>query len=247
VASENELLGRRGVNPPTGPAATPEAPLQSARRSGLLGAAPVRGRRNLHQEIFSMKRLLFAALASLLAGGGCSDAPAPSAEAPQVLLKTSMGDIKIELYPDKAPITVKNFLAYVDAKFYDGTIFHRVIGKPHSEKDFMIQGGGFLPGLKEKDGLMPPIKNESGNGLSNVRGSIAMARTRDLDSATAQFYINLSDNLFLDQGRYCAFGKVIEGMDVVDKIKAVEVRDVGPHEAVPVKDVVILSARRVEK
>src|SRR5213080_845419 len=135
---------------------------------------------------------------------------------PVVEIDTSMGKIKVELDQEKAPITVKNFLSYVDDKFYDGTVFHRVIA------DFMIQGGGFEAGMKEKK-TRDPIKNESGNGLSNVRGSIAMARTADLDSATAQFYINTVDNLGLDKAKYCVFGKVIEGMDVVDKIRAVKV------------------------
>src|SRR5262249_32273032 len=151
-----------------------------------------------------------------------------AANNPVVLIKTNMGDIKVELYEDKAPITVKNFLGYVDDKFYDNTIFHRVIGKPNAEKDFMIQGGGFEKGMKEKN-TRDPIKNESSNGLSNVRGTLAMARTRVPDSATAQFYINVADNEFLDKAKagdgvgYCVFGKVIEGMDVVDKIKAVKV------------------------
>src|SRR5207247_883273 len=117
-----------------------------------------------------------------------------------VLMKTSHGDIKIALDEDKAPISVANFLSYVDDQFYDGTIFHRVI------KDFMIQGGGFEPGMKSKK-TKAPIKNESGNGLSNVRGSIAMARTTDLNSATAQFYINTVDNARnLDAPKYCVFG-----------------------------------------
>src|SRR6516162_7856391 len=117
---------------------------------------------------------------------------------PVVIMKTSMGDIEIELYPKKAPITVKNFLSYVDDKFYDGTIFHRVMGKENTkdEKDFMIQGGGFKPGMKEKKETKDPIKLETGKGLSNERGTIAMARTEELDSATAQFFINVTDNKF---------------------------------------------------
>jgi peptidyl-prolyl cis-trans isomerase B (cyclophilin B) len=160
---------------------------------------------------------------------------------PVVVMKTSVGTIKIELNPEKAPITVKNFLSYVDDKFYDGTIFHRVM------KDFMIQGGGLEPSMKEK-GTKDPIKNESGNGLSNVRGTIAMARKPDPDSATAQFYINVVDNSRgLDPQRYCVFGKVIDGMDVVDKIRAVEVGNKAGHQNVPVKDVVIESIRRADK
>jgi cyclophilin family peptidyl-prolyl cis-trans isomerase len=165
---------------------------------------------------------------------------------PVVEIDTSMGKIKVELFADKSPITVKNFLKYTDDKHYDGTIFHRVIS------DFMIQGGGMLPGLKEKE-TRAGIKNESTNGLSNVRGTLAMARTKDPDSATAQFFINVKDNFFLDKAKardkvgYAVFGKVIAGMDVVDKIKEVETATRGDHEKVPVKDVVIRSVRRVAK
>ncbi len=157
----------------------------------------------------------------------------------EVLIKTSMGDILVELYPDKAPITVKNFLDYVNDGFYDNTIFHRVID------GFMIQGGGFEPGMVQKP-TKAPIKNEANNGLSNLRGTIAMARTQVIDSATSQFFINLKDNTFLDhkddsmQGYgYCVFGKVIKGMDVVDKIAKVQTHSVGYYQDVPVKDVVI--------
>src|SRR5262249_53419132 len=156
----------------------------------------------------------------------------------------SLGTIKIELDEEKAPITVKNFLGYVDDKFYDGTIFHRVILK---ESPKMIQGGGLDSGMREKR-TKPPIKNESHNGLSNKRGTIAMARTSDADSATAQFYINHADNDYLDKAKagdgvgYCVFGKVIDGLDVVDKIAAVETR-----RTVPVKEVVIKSVRREDK
>jgi cyclophilin family peptidyl-prolyl cis-trans isomerase len=193
-----------------------------------------------------MKRfLLLAAFAGLLAA-----APA-RADNPVVVMETSMGKIKIELYPDKAPVTVKNFLGYVEDKFYDGTIFHRVIGKENSEKDFMIQGGGMEPGFKEKK-TKDPIKNEASNGLSNKRGTIAMARTNDPDSATAQFYINVVDNKGLDaagkKAGYAVFGKVIDGMDIVDKIKAVETTgdDGNPHANAPLKDVIIKTVR-VEK
>jgi cyclophilin family peptidyl-prolyl cis-trans isomerase len=170
--------------------------------------------------------------------------PAQNAN-PVVVMETSMGTIKIELYPKKAPETVKNFLAYVEAKHYDGTIFHRVIS------DFMIQGGGMTPGLKEKK-TGEPIKNESANGLSNVRGTLAMARTNQPDSATSQFFINVKDNLFLDRAKardkvgYAVFGKVISGMDVVDKIKQVDTGSRGGHDDVPVQDVVIRSVRRVK-
>ncbi|HZV07414.1 MAG TPA: peptidylprolyl isomerase [Gemmataceae bacterium] len=156
-----------------------------------------------------------------------------------VVLETSLGSIKLELDDAKAPVTVANFLSYVDDGFYNGTVFHRVI------PNFMIQGGGFEPGLKQKK-TKAAIKNEAPNGLSNERGSIAMARTSDLHSATAQFFINVVENGGLDDRRspYCVFGKVVEGMDVVDKIKAVSTGRRGPHENVPVEDVVIVSARR---
>jgi cyclophilin family peptidyl-prolyl cis-trans isomerase len=164
---------------------------------------------------------------------------------PKVLMETSKGNITIELYPDKAPITVGNFLSYVDSKFYDGTIFHRVI------PGFMIQGGGFQKGMVEKL-VLPPIKNEAGNGLSNSKGTIAMARTNVVDSATAQFFINVADNTFLDhrdntqQGYgYCVFGKVTEGMSAVDAIKAGPTHTVGYFEDVPVDDVVILSVKKL--
>lgn len=167
---------------------------------------------------------------------------------PVVVMETSMGTIKIELYEEKAPITVKNFLGYVDDKFYDNTIFHRVI------EDFMIQGGGMEAGLREKR-TKEAIKNEAGNGLSNQRGTIAMARTNNPDSATAQFFINSKDNTFLDRARardkvgYAVFGKVIDGMDVVDKIRKVETNgdDGRPMPNVPTKDVVIKSVRRADK
>jgi peptidyl-prolyl cis-trans isomerase B (cyclophilin B) len=154
-----------------------------------------------------------------------------------VVMETSLGTIKIELDGDKAPVTTANFLSYVDDKFYDGTIFHRVI------PNFMVQGGGMQPGMAQKK-TKPPIKNESGNGLLNKRGAIAMARTNDLNSATSQFFINVKDNDFLDDNKYCVFGKVTEGMDVVDKIKAVPTGRKGHHDDVPVKDVVIQSVRR---
>jgi cyclophilin family peptidyl-prolyl cis-trans isomerase len=140
---------------------------------------------------------------------------------------------------------VKNFLKYVGDKHYDGTIFHRVI------PDFMIQGGGFEPGLKEK-ATNAPIKNEAGNGVSNERGTVAMARTNVPDSATAQFFINVKDNKFLDRANsrdkvgYAVFGKVIEGLDVVDKIRRVETANQGGHGDVPVQDVVIKSVRRAD-
>jgi cyclophilin family peptidyl-prolyl cis-trans isomerase len=180
-------------------------------------------------------RTLFAALATVVAAG------AVRAANPVVVLETSKGDIKIELFEDKSPITVKNFLTYVDEKHYEGMIFHRVI------KDFMIQGGGYDVDLKERK-THAPIKNESGNGVPNNRGYIAMARTNDLDSATSQFFINTVDNPFLDKNKYCAFGRVIDGMDVVDKIRNVETGPKGQFESdVPKETVVIKNARRADK
>src|SRR5262245_57572772 len=162
-------------------------------------------------------------------------------------MDTSMGKIKIELFDDKAPITVRNFLSYVDGKHYDGTIFHRVIGKENSDHDFMIQGGGYEPGMKEKK-TREPIKNEASNGVSNTRGTLAMARTSDPHSASAQFFINNKDNAFLDKSDrsagYAVFGRVIEGMDVVDAIRKVNTERKGGHDDVPVTDVVIRSIRR---
>lgn len=159
----------------------------------------------------------------------------------QVIFSTNRGDITIELYADKAPITVKNFLAYVDDGFFNGTIFHRVI------PNFMIQGGGFTKDMQQKP-TKPPIKNEADNGLRNSRGTLAMARTQVVDSATGQFFINLADNGFLDNGvrdfGYAVFGKVVGGMDVVDKIAAVQTTTKGGHQNVPVEPVVVTIARR---
>ena len=159
---------------------------------------------------------------------------------------TSMGNIVVALEEERAPNTVKNFLRYVDEKHYDGVIFHRVI------PGFMIQGGGMEPGMGEKD-MHEPIKNEANNGLKNDRGTLAMARTNVVDSATAQFFINLKDNDFLNHKPgppstygYAVFGKVTEGMDVVDKIAKVKTGSRRGHQDVPVEDVVITSVRRVE-
>lgn len=159
---------------------------------------------------------------------------------PVVIIKTSKGDIKVELFQDKAPATVKNFLQYVDDKHYSGTIFHRVID------GFMVQGGGFTKDFSQKPNRAP-IKNEASNGLKNEKGTLAMARTSDVDSATSQFFINIADNVFLDhksptpQGfGYCVFGKVTEGMDVVDKIRGVKTTTRGPYENVPVEAVEII-------
>ena len=160
-----------------------------------------------------------------------------------VLLTTNMGNIKIELDAEKAPKTVENFLAYVTSGHYDGTIFHRVID------GFMIQGGGFEPGLKQKPSN-PPIENEAKNGLKNIKYSVAMARTGDPHSASAQFFINAGNNSFLDfPGQdgwgYCVFGAVSEGVDVVDKIKNVKTTRSGMFQDVPVENVVIEKAEIV--
>lgn len=163
---------------------------------------------------------------------------------PVVVIETSMGTIKAELWEDKAPDTVANFLTYVDDKFYDGLIFHRVIPR------FMIQGGGFSPEMAEKP-VRPPIKNEAAFGVLNNRGTLAMARTGDPHSATAQFYINLVDNQMLnfrspDKRGYCVFGRVTEGMVVVDRIAQVQTATRGRHENVPAEPVVIKSIRRAD-
>jgi peptidyl-prolyl cis-trans isomerase A (cyclophilin A) len=180
-------------------------------------------------------------ICALLLGLG-SAAPAM---AQKVKLDTSMGAIVIELDAAKAPKTVANFLGYVDAGHYDGTVFHRVI------PDFMIQGGGMNAQLQEKP-TKAPIALESRNGLNNVKGSVAMARTAVPDSATSQFFINLKDNSFLDAANsrdgngYAVFGRVVSGMDVVDRIWAVPTATQGPHQNVPVTPVVIRKAS-VEK
>jgi peptidyl-prolyl cis-trans isomerase B (cyclophilin B) len=160
----------------------------------------------------------------------------------QVNLETSMGGIRIELFETECPITSKNFLDYVAAGYYDGTIFHRVI------PGFVVQGGGMLPGLKQKD-TRDPIVNEAAKAPHNVRGTLAMARTSDPDSATSQFYINLADNRSLDYtGRgaagagYCAFAKVVEGMDIVDKMAAVATGRRTPHSDVPNQDILLVKA-----
>jgi len=154
-----------------------------------------------------------------------------------IKLHTNHGVIALELDADKAPKTVANFVAYVEAGHYDNTVFHRVID------GFMIQGGGFEPGMKQKP-TREPVENEAKNGLKNARGSIAMARTSDPHSASAQFFINVADNGFLDYpGQdgwgYCVFGRVAEGMDVVDKIKGVKTGRGGFHQDVPAEDVVV--------
>jgi len=168
---------------------------------------------------------------------------AAQGENPVVVIETSMGGITVELFPDRAPKSVENFLAYVSQGFYDGTIFHRVIS------NFMIQGGGFTADMQKKD-TRAPIENEADNGLKNRRGTLAMARTPEIHSATGQFFINVKDNAFLDYKGpsaadfgYAVFGQVTEGLDVVDKIKSVKTGGAGPYQDVPVEAVVIKTIR----
>ncbi len=157
-----------------------------------------------------------------------------------VILITNKGNIKIKLYPEKAPITVKNFLSYVDSGFYNNTIFHRII------PGFVIQGGGFSKEMNRKKNL-PPIKNEADNGLKNLRGTLSMARTNIVNSATSQFFINLADNAALDHGTrdfgYAVFAEIIEGMEVVDKIASAETTN-SPMPNIPIEQVIIKSAIR---
>ena len=188
-----------------------------------------------------MSMLLMSAVAVTHAADPPTNPTPPKAQ--KVIMKTSLGDITVELSPDKAPVTVKNFLDYVEAKHYDGTIFHRVIPA------FMIQGGGFTADMQQKP-TRAPIKNEAGNGLKNTPGTIAMARTGVVDSATAQFFINTKENPALDHRDetpagfgYAVFGKVTAGMDVVKKIEAVPTTTKGPHQNVPANAVVIESVR----
>jgi peptidyl-prolyl cis-trans isomerase A (cyclophilin A) len=184
------------------------------------------------KHLFALLTTLFFACTALAAN-------------PQVELKTNQGTIVIELAADKAPKTVENFLQYTKDGFYNGTIFHRVID------GFMIQGGGFEAGMKEKP-TRAPIPNEAKNGLRNVTGTLAMARTRDPHSASAQFFINLKDNGFLDYpGQdgwgYAVFGKVVQGMDVVQKIAKVGTGNAGMHQNVPLSPIVIESAKLIDK
>ncbi len=192
---------------------------------------------------FKSVLVLFGLVWVFCAGGTLS-----AAGKPVVLLATSMGDIKVEVDPEKAPISAKNFLDYVKAGYYDGTIFHRVI------PGFMIQGGGFTAEMREKKaGLRAPIKNESGNGLKNDAGTLAMARTSDPNSAASQFFINVKDNAFLNKSQsqdgvgYAVFGKVIEGMDVVRKIERVKTGSKYFYQDVPLEAVVIKSAKVISE
>ena len=165
----------------------------------------------------------------------------------QVKLSTNHGDIVIELNAEKAPITVANFIEYVQAGHYENTVFHRVIG------NFMIQGGGFEPGMKEKKDKRPSIQNEADNGLPNEKYTVAMARTMEPHSASAQFFINVADNSFLNHSGktaqgwgYAVFGKVVAGQDVVDKIKGVATTSKAGHQDVPKEDVIVEKAEIIE-
>ena len=182
--------------------------------------------------------LLCAIQSGVMAGEGKKN--------PMVVTKTSMGTFTIELYEEKAPITVKNFLKYVDSKFYDGTIMHRVI------PTFVIQGGGFTPDMMKK-ATAPPIENEATNGLKNLKYTLSMARTSEVNSATCQFFINVKDNPALDHTDttakgygYAVFGKVVEGTEVIDKIRDVKTTTKSPYKDVPVTPVVIETMRLVE-
>jgi cyclophilin family peptidyl-prolyl cis-trans isomerase len=182
--------------------------------------------------------LLISGSFNALAQEASDKRPLPN---PQVLIKTNQGDITLRLFRDKAPITVENFLAYVESGHYNGTIFHRI--KP----GFMIQGGGMLPDLTEKE-VGEPIVNESRNRVHNIRGTVAMARTDDPDSATAQFFINQRTNLFLDwapdKPGYTVFGEVVEGMSVVDYLSSAPVANIGGHSDVPIQPIIIREISR---
>ena len=191
-----------------------------------------------------MKKL-FAAFAIFLFTAGLPAAAKEPADNPRVRVTTSLGVIEFELDARRAPGTVRNFMNYVERGYYNVTIFHRVI------PGFMIQGGGFAPGMREKTTGVP-VKNEADNGLKNLAGTIAMARTSDPQSAAAQFFINTADNPSLDHRDktdrgwgYAVFGKVTKGMDVVKKIESVSTHSVGPFQNVPVKDVVIQKIERI--
>lgn len=183
-----------------------------------------------------MRVFFFAAIVLVFANAALADSV--------VVLETNYGKLKIALNEKKAPISTKNFLAYVNNHFYDGLIFHRVI------PGFMVQGGGFKPGMM-KVKTKGPIVNEADNGLKNTRGSLAMARTSQQDSATSQFFINLKDNAFLDHGvggfGYAVFGQVVEGLDIIDKIAKVKTGQFKQFSDVPIEDVIITKAYRVDK
>ena len=194
---------------------------------------------------------VIAMLLGMLVGCNPDTTAVPAGGGPQVEIDTNMGKIKCELFEKESPGTVKNFLKYVDEKHYDGTIFHRVID------GFMIQGGGFEArrgfdgDIVERRPSHEPIRNEAGNGVENRRGTLAMARTDLPHSATAQFYINVKDNAMLDRAHepngvgYAVFGRVIDGMEVVDRIKTQETTTIGRNEKVPVNPIIIESIRRI--
>lgn len=188
---------------------------------------------------FMSPAVLFLSFAIQAAAAGQPANP----DNPVVVLETTLGDIVVELRRDRAPVSVQNFLAYAQSGHYDGTIFHRVL------KGFMIQGGGYAPDFESRP-TRPPIRSEATNGLRNMRGTVAMARSSAVRSATAEFFINVEDNSQLNhrgispaQYGYAVFGRVLEGMDVVDRIAAVKVRSQGEHEAVPIEPVVIKRVR----
>ncbi|MFP1764106.1 peptidylprolyl isomerase A [Lonsdalea quercina] len=189
-----------------------------------------------------MSKRILATIATVFTLSAFSPAFAATAST-HVLLTTSAGNIELALDDQKAPESVKNFVSYVDSGFYNGTVFHRVI------PGFMVQGGGFTSDLKQK-ATNPPVKNEADNGLRNLRGTISMARTTEKDSATSQFFLNVADNAFLDHGQrdfgYAVFGKVVKGMDVADKISQVQTENVGPYQNVPIKPIVIQSAKIIK-
>jgi cyclophilin family peptidyl-prolyl cis-trans isomerase len=161
-----------------------------------------------------------------------------------IRFETTLGNFTVELFDDEAPVSVENFVKYVDEGFFDGTVFHRIV------PGFVIQGGGFTEDMSQKKNH-PPIKNEADNGVKNARGTLSMARTNDINSATSQFFVNLKDNDFLDHSRgnfgYAVFGKVTEGMDVIDKIAAVKTGRKRGFEDVPLDAVVMTSVRRIDK
>ena len=191
-----------------------------------------------------MNGLVTLAAALILQAPAAAPAPQPAPGNPVVVISTTLGEITVELFKDRAPVSTENFLLYAADGFYTGTVFHRVV------PGFMIQGGGFTAAMEEKP-TRPPIRNEATNGLSHARGTLGMARTQALRSATAQFFINVADNRSkLDHKGYspedfgyAVFGRVLSGMEVVDRIAAVPTRSVGPHEAAPVEPVVINSVK----
>ena len=200
---------------------------------------------NLSKTLLKLSGFLIVMILLMVVSSGCKDNSSTvetrsKGDGPMVIISTNLGDIKLQLEKDSAPITVENFLNYVNEGFYDGTIFHRVI------PGFMVQGGGFTEDMNQKS-TNSPIKNEADNGLKNVRGSVAMARTSVVDSATSQFFINLKDNDFLDHNvrdyGYAVFGTVVDGMNIVDKISEVETGTSGRFRDVPVNPVIINSIK----